>query len=172
MSEWNDLAYWLYGDVTMDRGFWYSHPLYEINGLTEEQLFWVPDERNLCMLWHVGHIAHRERVHIGKFLQGVAQDLIPPQYEVFGPDWSSVESIQESIDSVAGVLQWVRQVRDESTKFVQSVPDDDWHKEPASFEAGLTIAHWVFLTVAHEAVHIGKLQILRAMLEGKKDRAC
>ncbi len=53
MSEWNDLAHWMYGDVKMDRGFWYSHPLHEINGLTEEQLFWVPDERNLCMLWRV-----------------------------------------------------------------------------------------------------------------------
>ena len=124
------------------------------------------------MLWHVGHIAHRERLHIGKFLQGVDRGLIPPQYEVFGPDWCSVETVQESIDSVTSVLQWVQEVRDESTKFVQSLPDDDWHKGPASSEADLTIAHWVFLTVAHEAVHIGKLQMLRAMLEGKKDRAC
>jgi hypothetical protein len=172
MSKWNELAHWLYGDVKMDRGFWYSHPLYEVNGLTEEQLFWVPDDRNLCMLWHVGHIAHRERVHIGKFLQGVDRDLIPSQYEVFGPDWCSVESIHESIDSVRNVLQWVRGVRDESTKFVRSVSDEDWHKVPSTSEADLTVAHWVFLTVAHEAVHIGKLQILRAMLEGKKDRAC
>jgi hypothetical protein len=172
MSEWNKLAHWLYGDVEMDRGFWYSHPLYEVNGLTEEQLFWVPDDRNLCMLWHVGHIAHRERVHVGKFLQGIDRDLIPSQYEVFGPDWCSVESIHESIDSVKNVLQWVRDVRDESTKFIRSVSDEDWHKVPPKSEADLTVAHWVFLTVAHEAVHIGKLQILRAMLEGKKDRAC
>ena len=172
MSEWNDLAHWLYGDVKLDRGFWYSHPLHEINGLTEQQLFWVPDERNLCMLWHVGHIAHRERVHIGKFLQGVDQGLIPQQHEVFGPEWCSVQAIRDSIDSVRDVFQWVRNVRDDSTRFVQSVSDQDWHKVPSSSEFGLTVAHWVFLTVAHEAVHIGKLQLLRAMLEGKKDRAC
>ncbi len=172
MSEWNDLAHWMYGDVKMDRGFFYSHPLHEINGLTEEQLFWIPDERNLCMLWHVGHIAHRERTHIGMFLQGLKPNVIPPEYEVFGPDWCSVESIRESVDSVKNVFQWVRDVRDESTKFVQSLPDDAWHQVPASSEFDLTTAHWVFLTVGHEAIHIGKLQMLRAMLEGKKDRAC
>ena len=156
----------------MDRGFWYSHPLHEINGLTKDQLFWVPDERNLCMLWHVGHIAHRERIHIGKFLQGIKSNVIPPEYEVFGPDWCSVESVQESINSVQDVFQWVREVRDESTRFVQSISGDAWHEIPSSSEFNLTTGHLLFLTVAHEAIHIGKIQLLRAMLEGKKDRAC
>ena len=70
MSHWTDLAGWLYGDVRTDRGFWYSHPLHEIRELDDDQLFWVPDENALCMLWHVGHIAHRERVHIAKLIQG------------------------------------------------------------------------------------------------------
>jgi hypothetical protein len=172
MSEWNDLAHWLYGDVKMDRGFWYSHPLYEINGLTEDQLFWVPDERNLCMLWHVGHIAHCERTHIGKFVQGIKTDLIPPEYEVFGPDWCSVDDIRASVQSVKEVFKWVQDVRAETTKVVQSLSDSKWHQIGGPSELDLTIAHWVFLTVAHEAIHIGKLQMLRAMLEGKKDRAC
>ena len=60
MSEWNDLVQWLYGDVRTGRGFWYSHSLHSIGELSDEQLFWVPDETSLCMLWHVGHIAHRE----------------------------------------------------------------------------------------------------------------
>ena len=172
MSEWNDLAHWMYGDVKMDRGFFYSHPLHEINGLTEDQLFWVPDEKNLCMLWHVGHIAHRERTHMGVFLQGLKSGVIPPEYEVFGPDWCSVEQIRESVASVKEVFQWVREVRDESIRFVKSLSNDAWHEVLPSSEFGLTTAHWVFLTVGHEAVHIGKIQLLRALLEGKKDRAC
>ena len=172
MSEWNDLAHWMYGDVKMDRGFFYSHPLHEINGLTEDQLFWVPDEKNLCMLWHVGHIAHRERTHMGVFLQGLKSGVIPPEYEVFGPDWCSVEQIRESVASVKEVFQWVREVRDESIRFVKSLSNYAWHEVLPSSEFGLTTAHWVFLTVGHEAVHIGKIQLLRAMLEGKKDRAC
>ena len=60
MSEWQDVFHFLYG-----RGFWYADPLREVAGLTEEQLFWTPDPKALCALWHVGHIAHRERSRVG-----------------------------------------------------------------------------------------------------------
>jgi hypothetical protein len=33
MSNWQELAQFMCGDVRYDRGFWYSHPLWEINGL-------------------------------------------------------------------------------------------------------------------------------------------
>ena len=162
----------MYGDVRTDRGFWYSHPLREIGGLNEEQLLWVPDKKCLCMLWHVGHIAHRERTHIGVFLQGLKADVIPHQYEIFGADWCPVEDVRESIDSVEGVLNWVKDVRQQSTDFIATIPDEDWHKVPVMSEFGLTTAHWVFLTVSHGAIHIGRIQMLRAMLEGKHDRPC
>jgi hypothetical protein len=171
MSEWNDLAYWMYGDVQTDRGFWYSHPLHSVEGLTEEQLFWVPDDLCMCMLWHVGHIAHRERVHIGRFLQGIEDGLIPSQFEVFGPDWCSVDRVRRSVGSIDGVFQWVRDVRATSVDFVTSLREDDWHNVPTP-EFGLSTAHWVFLTVSHGALHLGKIQMLRAMLEGRPDSPC
>lgn len=172
MSAWNDLAHWLYGDARSDRGFWYAHPLGEIDGLSHEQLFWTPDAKNLCTLWHVGHIAHRERTHIGRFLQGLEGRIIPPPYEVFGTDWRSVDDVRDSVDSVGGVLDWVEAVRRESVAFVQSLSDDDWHKVPPTSDQGLTAAHWVFITVSHGALHIGKIQLLRAMLEGTADPPC
>ena len=174
MSEWKDLARFMYGDVLKDRGFWYAHPLWEIQGLSEEQLFWVPDAHCLCMLWQVGHIAHRERSHIGLFLQGIREGLIPPQYEVFGADWCSVEQVRSSIGSVQGVLDWVREVRARSAEFVEALKDEDWHKVPVSTPLGepFTVAHWLFITVAHGAIHIGRIQMLRAMLLGEHDRAC
>ena len=172
MSKWKDLVHWMYGDVRTDRGFWYSHPLWAIHGLEEDQLFWVPDENSLCLLWHVGHIAHRERLHIGRFVQGLDDTLIPASYEVFGPDWCSVDQVRASIDSATGVLDWVKAVRQESTTFIDSLSDDDFHKVPPSSEFGLSIAHWLFITVSHGAIHIGRIQLLRAMLEGKRDRPC
>lgn len=63
MSKWNDVARFLYGPE-----FWYTDSIREIYGLTDEQVFWVPEPTSLCILWHVGHIAHRERFHICKFL--------------------------------------------------------------------------------------------------------
>jgi hypothetical protein len=36
----------------------------------------------------------------------------------------------------------------------------------------LSAAHWLFITVAHGALHIGRIQLLRALIEGKEERAC
>lgn len=165
MSEWHELAHFMYN-------MWYADPIREIRGLTEEQLFWVPDEYNMCILWHVGHIAHRERFHIGRFLQDLEGEIIPPQFEVFGPDWASVEDVRRSIDSVQSVLDWVKEVRKESHEFIDSLADDDFHRRETVSEDALTVGHWLFITTVHTGVHIGRIQLLRAMLEGKQDRAC
>jgi hypothetical protein len=66
--------------VRTGEGFWYSHPLYEIRDLNDEELFWVPDENALCMLWHVGHIAHREKLHIATLIQGQEGQVIPERF--------------------------------------------------------------------------------------------
>ena len=98
MSNMKDLALWMYGDVSTGNGFWYSHEIGEIAGLAEEQLFWVPDPNGLCILWHVGHIVQRERLHIGRFLQGIKGTIIPEKYEIFN-EWCSAKKLRDSIDS-------------------------------------------------------------------------
>jgi hypothetical protein len=172
MSQWQELAQFMYGDVRFGRGFWYSHPLWEINGLSEEQLFWTPDPNALCMLWHVGHIAHRERTHIGRFLQGLKGEIIPVQYEVFGPEWCSAGEVRETIDSLQGVYEWVRDVRETSNAYIASLGDEAWHQVPPTSEDDKSVAEWLFITVAHTALHIGSIQLLRALVEGKRQRAC
>jgi len=172
MAEWRDVAHFMYGDVRADRGFWYSHRLFEIDGLTDEQLFWVPDPNSLCILWHVGHIAHRERTHVGRFLQGLQGTIIPPQYEVFGTEWCSAEKVRQSVGPVQDVLAWVREVREESLEYIASLTDDDFHAVPPTTEDGLSVAHWLFITAAHTALHIGRIQLLRALIEGERERAC
>ena len=61
-----------------------------------------------------------------------------------------------------------------STAFIASLTNDDFLKVlPSSdFGMGLSIAHWLLITVSHGAIHIGRIQMLRAMLEGKYDRTC
>ena len=167
MGKWNELAHFLYGPE-----FWYANPLQEIHELTEEQLFWVPDPKSLCALWHVGHVAHRERLHIGRFLQGLEGEIIPQKYDVFGPEWHSVKEVKRSIDSVAGVLEWVGEVRKMSHDYITSLSEDDFHKVPQTSHEGLTVAHWLFITVSHGAIHIGRIQMLRALIEGVEERAC
>jgi hypothetical protein len=171
MSRWNELATWLYGDPLADRGFWYSHPLYAVHDLTEEQLFWTPDDHCMCMLWHAGHIAHRERYHIAHLLQGQTGEIIPKRYDVFGTDWQSPAEVRASIDSVAGVFQWMSEVRQQSADYICALKDDDWQRVLPAVD-NLTVAHWLFITVSHGALHIGKIQMLRAMLEGRPDEPC
>jgi len=172
MPAWKDVALFMYGDVQADRGFWYSHPLFEIDELTEEQLFWVPDQKSLCILWHVGHIAHRERTHVGRFLQGLQGTIIPLQYEVFGPEWYSTEEVRRMVGAVEDVFRWVRDVREKSREYIASLSEDDFHKVPPTSEWGLSVAHWLFITAAHTALHIGRVQLLRALIEGKQEGAC
>ncbi|MCW4027524.1 MAG: DinB family protein [Candidatus Bathyarchaeota archaeon] len=172
MSKWKDLALWMYGDVQRDVGFWYSHQLREIEGLNEEQLFWTADPKGLCILWHVGHIAHRERTHIGRFLQGLEGAIIPSRFEVFGPDWCSTEDIRRSTESVQSAFEWVRDVREKSHEYIASLSEEDFHKIPAKSAMGLSIGQWLFITTAHTALHIGRIQLLRSLVEGEFERAC
>jgi len=174
MPDIKDVAKYMYGDVNTAEGFWHSHVLRELHALTKEQLFWVPDEKALPIIWHAGHIAHRERIHLGQFLQMIEYDLIPPQFEVFGPDWCSVGDIRKSVDSVESVFDWVHGGREESRAYIESLSERDFLSVPEFSEEseGLSVAHWLFITAAHTALHIGRIQLLRVMIERTEGRAC
>jgi hypothetical protein len=172
MTDWKSVAQFMYGDVVSNRGFWYSHTLREIEGLAEDQLLWAPGPNNLCILWQVGHIACRERLHIGIFLQGLPDTILLPEFNVFGSEWVSVEEMRRSMGSVKDVLNYVRTVREESSRFIGSLKDEDLLQVPPSAEGGLSTAHWLTITACHTALHVGRIQLLRAMIEGKPERAC
>jgi hypothetical protein len=155
--------------------FWYSDPIREIKELTEKQLFWIPNPNSLCILWHVGHIAHREITHIGRFVQGLQGTIIPLQYEVFGTEWCSNEKIRHSIRTVKDVFNWVKDVRLKSHEYISSLKKEDYYAVPPNVpppDEGLSVAHWIFITAAHTALHIGRIQMLRAIIENKHERAC
>ena len=176
MSELKNIAIWMFGDVKKDEGFWYSHHINSISGLNEEQLFWIPNPKILCILWYVGHIAHREKCHISKILQDIKGSFVPQKYEIFGDCWCSVKELRSSIDSVQNVLSWADEVRKSSRKYILSLNEKDFYKIPKSSELSneleLSIGHWLFITSAHTSLHIGRIQLLRAMIEDKYERAC
>lgn len=167
------LAQFMYGDLSTPQGFWYNHSLREVKGLNHAQLYWIPGPTSLCILWHVGHIAHRERLHIGVFLQGLPQQkVLPYEFDVFGAEWASAEAIQASIPSVESVFTWAQEVRQESQRYIASLgPEDFWQVPPHSAE-GLSAARWLFITASHTSLHIGRIQLLRALIEGSPERAC
>ncbi|MHB0878870.1 MAG: DinB family protein [Anaerolineae bacterium] len=167
-ESWRSVAHFLYGD-----GFWYADPLAEIAGLTEEQLYWVPAPGSLCALWQVGHIATRERLHFGVFMQGLTGAVIPSQYRVFLGE-ATPDEIRAAIGSLEDLYTWIRQARQESHHCIDSMSAADLTR-PAGEAAGnteTTPGHWLYVTAAHTALHIGRIQMLRALIEGKQERAC
>jgi hypothetical protein len=172
LSELKNLALFMYGDQVIREGFWYSHVLREVHGLPEEKLFWIPHPNGLCILWHIGHIAHRERTHIGLFLQGFEPDIIPEKFDVFGTEWSSVPDIRRAVGSIDEVFEWAKSVRKESRRYIASLEISDFASVPPTSDGHLSVAHWLMITAAHTALHIGRIQLLRAQTEGTRERAC
>lgn len=167
MSQWKELVHFLFG-----KGFWYADPLREISGLTEEQLFWIPNENSLPIIWQVGHVAHRESYHIELFIKGETGPFIPQHFEVFGTEWYPVELIRKRIGSVKDVFSWVKNVRERTHAFIDTLSPEDFNRIPDTSEDHLSIAHWLFITTCHTALHIGRIQALRAMIESTKERPC
>jgi len=97
---------------------------------------------------------------------------MPSQFKVFGPDWCSAEEIRKSAESVQTVFEWVRDVREESHGYIASLSEKDFHNIPAKSAMGLSIGQWLFITTAHTALHIGRIQLLRSLVEGEFERAC
>lgn len=168
MPDVRTLAQFMFGH---EDGFWYAHPLGEIEVLSNDQLFAVPGEGALCILWQVGHIAHRERVHITRICQGLSEDGIPEEYDVFGDTWVPADELRETV-GIDEVLDWARDVRRASLQYIEALTAEDMERLTGNPDDGLTVAHWLMITAAHGALHIGRIQALRAWLEGDEERAC
>ena len=164
-SNWHDAFHWGFG-----RGFWYADPLEEVKGLTDEQLLWSPMPGIHCVLWHVGHIAHRERFHLAVLLHGRPEnEVIPARFSIFGCNvgFPSADELLDAVGSVEDVKEWVGDVRQCSHEFIDSLEERDFNRLPESSFEGNSIAKVLMQTMGHTGVHIGRIQLLRAMMTAR-----
>ena len=143
-------------------------PLDEVRGMTDDELLWSPMPGIHCALWHVGHIAHRERFHVAVLLQGRDEkDVIPDQFAVFGLDggYPSAAQLLDAVGSVDNVKTWVREVRHHSHEFIDSLREADFNSVPDSSYESNSIAKVLMQTIGHTGVHIGRIQLLRKMMK-------
>jgi len=110
-------------------------------------------------------------VHIARICQGLDEDGIPPEYEVFGDTWIAADELRDLVE-VDEVLDRAREVRRVSHEYIESLSDEQMHAAVGDPEDELTVAHWLMITSAHGALHIGRIQALCAMIEGDRERAC
>lgn len=68
----------------------------------------------------------------------------------------------------------MRQAREESHRCIDSLSAADLTRtaDEAAGNTDTTIAHWLYITAAHTALHTGRIQMLRALIEGEQERAC
>ncbi len=88
------------------------------------------------------------------------------------PEFDPSGEIYVTADRVEDVFAWVREVREKSHEFIDSLDDGAFHSIPSTSDEGLSVAHWLFITTAHTALHIGRIQLLRSLIEGEHERAC
>jgi hypothetical protein len=91
--------------------------------------------------------------------------------QVYGTDWVPVDEIKKG-PPPDEVFAWARAVRDESHRYIDTLKPEDFAKVTPDAGDRLPVGHWLFITVAHTALHIGRIQMLRALIEGTKERAC
>lgn len=160
MSGWKEVAHYIYGE------FWYADPIAEIEGLTQEQLLWQPQSNVHCILWNLGHIAHREHVHFCGGVSGGTDEVIPPEFEIFNAPHTPDELIR-SVGSVEKVVEWVRDVRRGTHAIIEALNEETIHATPPKPFHGLRASHWLMVTAAHTGLHIGRIQLLRRMVEAQ-----
>lgn len=159
-SMYGDAFQWAFG-----RGFWYADPLVESRGLSEEQLYWSPAPDIPCILWHVGHIGHRECFHIQCMLKGRDEKkVIAAKWEIFFDCPYETHRFRNAFPEPRKVTDWVREVRSCSHQFISQLKLADYNAVPtSSFECN-SIARVLMQTIGHTGLHIGKIQLLRRLM--------
>jgi hypothetical protein len=65
----------------------------------------------------------------------------------------------------------VRDVHAESA-YIATLGDQDRNHVPPTSEFEMSTAKWLSIIAAHTVLHIGRIQLLRALFEDKRERAC
>jgi len=156
----NDAFHWAFG-----RGFWYADPLAEVKDLSEEQLYWSPTPDIQCVLWHVGHIGHRECFHIQCMLKGRDEkEVFPEKWKLFFDCPYETHRFRNTFPEPREITGWVRDVRSNSHQFISQLKLADYNTVPRSSFMGNSIAQVLMQTVGHTGLHIGRIQLLRRLM--------
>ena len=159
-SDLNDAFHWAFG-----RGFWYADPLAEMKGLSEEQLYWSPAPDIQCVLWHVGHIGHRECFHIQCMLKGRdEEEEFPDKWGIFFDCPYEAVRFRDTFPEPSEITDWLKSVRARSHEFISELKPSDYNFVPTSSFEGGSIARVLMQTVGHTGLHIGRIQLLRRLM--------
>jgi len=152
----------MYGDR-----FWYSDPLDAVGDLDTDGLYWMPQADVKCILWHLGHIAHKEEVHIGVFLETPARQRVHPELDELFMHGTGAHAMREIVPDPELVFAWMKHVRSETRRFISGLTPDAFDRVPPASHGGLNIGQWLSITLVHTGVHLGQIYTLKQLLSNR-----
>ena len=152
----------MYGDR-----FWYSDPLKAVADVGADDLYWTPPPGVKCILWHLGHIAHKEEVHIGVFLETPQRKRVHPELDELFMHGTGADTMKETVPDPELVFAWMKHVRAETRRFIGGLTPDGFDRVPPASHGGLNIGQWLGITLVHTGVHLGQIYALKQLLSNR-----
>jgi len=124
--------------------------------------------------WTFGHIAVTERVHVGRYLEGI--DDIPSEFNIFYPVPPPVVIPSEAelakvIKSKDQLINYWRHVRQQTTDYLKNITDADLKTIPKKTlhpkdlpNSSNPIREWFVMTIQHQNYNWGRLEIVKRLI--------
>jgi hypothetical protein len=133
-----------------------------VNGLTEEELFFIPNGCHNNILWHTGHcVASQQRlVYLRSNLPLRISDDYAANFKIGSSPaiWTTKPDVNEIKDSLLGTVD---QLKDDIANNIFT------HYEPMRTSMGFTLHNYVEAVCyanLHEAEHIGNIHYMLKMM--------
>jgi uncharacterized damage-inducible protein DinB len=119
--------------------------------------------------WILGHVAVTERLHVGRFVEGV--DDVPKRFRVFRAAKPSGEDVRRVVESKEALVSYWHGVRAKTEAYLDRITDEDLLKvpqhdlRPPDVNQENVTAEWFVMTIQHQNQHNGELHLIRKLIE-------
>lgn len=127
--------------------------------------------------WTFGHIAVTERVHIGRFCQGI--DDIPANYNIFyprDPQEITETQLRKAVSSKDELVAYWREVRGKTLRYLESLSDEDLKLVPEKSlhppgpNRDNPVREWFLMTIQHQNHNWGRLCVVQKLVEDRRKK--
>ena len=126
--------------------------------------------------WIFGHIVVTERFHVGWVLEGV--DDVPEPFWVFRDMDPDDEKLRQAVESRQALIDYWREVRGKTESYLARITDADLKEVPTDSllpdgdpNRQNPIREWFVMTIQHQNVHMGQLEIIAQLIEADQASA-
>jgi len=145
----------------------------DFSAIPQDRLTWRPAAMTRCAAHIFGHMAVKERVHIGGFLAGVRD--IPDKYSVFHSLTHCDPTEKQVLDAMGSrkeLIAYWNQVRAQTHAYLDSITDAILKEVPQKTilprgdpNRENPAREWFVMTIKHQNMAGGEIHMIRRILE-------